>query len=62
MTIPEEKALEFDLIHTLKEMGLITADFTGDILLKISQGGLRDIDRIEKGLKRSSKCGKVKLS
>ena len=49
------KALEDVLIQTLLKMGIITPEFNGEVLLKISQGGLRDLDRVEKSLKRSKK-------
>lgn len=46
---------EDNLVEILQKMGIITPNFTGEITLKISQGGLRDIDRLEKSLKRSGK-------
>jgi hypothetical protein len=49
------ESLEDILIQTLLEMEIITPGFTGEITLKISQGGLRDVDRLEKSLKRSGK-------
>jgi len=47
------KEIEKFLIHTLIKLNIIHPNFTGTITFHISRGGLSDIDRFEKSLKRS---------
>jgi hypothetical protein len=44
--------LEKLVVQGLTEMGLVNADFTGTITFHFREGGLADIDRYEKCLKR----------
>jgi len=50
------ESLEDILIETLLAMEIITSDFQGAVTLHISKGGLSDVDRQEKSLKRTGKC------
>ena len=43
---------EQDLLDSLIKMGIITPNYQGEVILHFSQGGLTDIDRIEKSLRR----------
>jgi len=51
----EAKSLEDVLIQALLLMGIITPQFTGAITLHFTNGGLGDVDRLEKSLKRKKK-------
>ena len=46
-----EKA-EKDLVDILRSIGIIDGDFQGEVILHFSQGGLSDIDRVEKSIRR----------
>ncbi len=46
-----EKA-ERDLVEILRRIGIIGPDFQGEVILHFSQGGLSDIDRVEKSIRR----------
>ncbi len=46
-----EKA-EKELIEALTRMGIVSPGFSGDVILHLSQGGLTDIDRFEKCIRR----------
>lgn len=54
------ESLEDILIHTLLAMEIINPEFQGSVTLHISKGGLCDVDRLEKSLKRSGKwCNRL---
>ena len=46
---------ESRLLHALREMEITTFTFTGSVTLHFNQGGLTDIDRLEKSLKKKGK-------
>ena len=46
-----EKA-ERELVEILRRVGIIGPDYQGEVILHFSQGGLSDIDRVEKSIKR----------
>ena len=46
-----EKA-ERDLVEILRSFGIIGPDFQGEVILHFSQGGLSDIDRVERSIRR----------
>ncbi len=43
---------ERDLLESLKKMGIITPYYQGEVILHFSEGGLTDIDRVEKSIRR----------
>jgi len=46
------KKLEKELIEILTRIGIIGPDYQGEVILHFSQGGLSDIDRFEKSIRR----------
>ena len=46
-----EKA-EKELVEILRSIGIIDPDFQGEVIRHFSQGGLSDIDRVEKSIRR----------
>ncbi len=49
---PIIKKSEREIIEILTEMGIIAPDYQGDVILHFSQGGLSDIDQVEKSIRR----------
>ncbi len=46
------KKAERELIEILTRIGVIGPDYQGEVILHFSQGGLSDIDRFEKSIRR----------
>ena len=46
-----EKA-ERELVEILRRVGIIGPDYQGEVILHFSQGGLSDVDRVERSIRR----------
>ncbi len=46
------RKLEKDLLNCLIQLGVITPNYQGEVILHFSEGGLTDIDRFEKSIRR----------
>ena len=46
------KKAEKELVEILMRIGIITPDYQGEVILHFSQGGLSEIDRFEKSIRR----------
>ena len=46
------KKAEKELTEILTRIGIISQDYQGEVILHFSQGGLSDIDRFEKSIRR----------
>ena len=46
-----EKA-ERDLVEILRSIGIIGPDYQGEVILHFSQGGLSDVGRVERSIRR----------
>ena len=43
---------ERELVEILTKIGIISPDYQGEVILHFSQGGLSEIDRFEKSIRR----------
>ena len=46
------KKAEKELVEILTRIGIINPDYQGEVILHFSQGGLSEIDRFEKSIRR----------
>ena len=46
------KKSEREIVEILTRLGIIDPDYQGEVILHFSEGGLSDIDRVEKSIKR----------
>lgn len=46
------REVEQELLDCLKKLDVITPNYQGEVILHFSEGGLTDIDRVEKSIRR----------
>ncbi len=46
------KKIEKEIVSCLLQLGITTPSYQGDVILHFSEGGLTDIDRFEKSIRR----------
>jgi len=56
--MPTQERLEKSITQVLIDSGIIDLKFTGSVTIHFSQGGLSEIDRIEKNLRKKLICDK----